>query len=453
MSNQLQHEQLVLPVDQAVEAPESYEYTRKGLTVTDWYFNANNGLYQRHEEWTGEPGAELDLSTYEGDAVIECGEGYYFYVKNGRKIYNLIETVRDGADRGYELEDGEELPKIYFGQSLDLPEQTLPVTRVTLVNNHIVEEVPEGASYGGTSPISALWATIEQATAQAAPQVAETQPEVQAFIPKGEKKFEVRKVENADGSSRVDFAHNQHVKTADGSTQLVSTIQTVELNNQAESEAEVSVIDAVETESIEETVEEKNPQQPKIDWREALKKAKEAPGRLAVKSHILAMDALGKFTAKRHESDRSHKLRKAVVAAIGMAACYKVGDTVLHLATAHASTAHTGAAESFASIVPKGVGHDLKQAAHELAAPAAKATHKAAKAHDHIRQLHQGQPNSVTLQAGENPWTVSRHILQTGGNAHPSAAQIAQMDQHIQALNHLNETTARHLAEGTELLV
>lgn len=60
-------------------------------------------------------------------------------------------------------------------------------------------------------------------------------------------------------------------------------------------------------------------------------------------------------------------------------------------------------------------------------------------------------PLSVRLEAGSNPWEVSRHQLELHGVTDPSNAQIAEYNQRLLELNELTETEATTLPSGTKL--
>ena len=55
---------------------------------------------------------------------------------------------------------------------------------------------------------------------------------------------------------------------------------------------------------------------------------------------------------------------------------------------------------------------------------------------------------SITLQEGQNPWTVAQHHLQMNGIDNPTDEQIWALDQRILDANGLSLEDAKHLPVG-----
>jgi hypothetical protein len=64
---------------------------------------------------------------------------------------------------------------------------------------------------------------------------------------------------------------------------------------------------------------------------------------------------------------------------------------------------------------------------------------------------------AVRMKPGDNPWTESEDILQARGNAHPTPAQIEELDKQMAELNpdkySYSGTSSEHMPVGTELKV
>lgn len=191
-----------------------------------------------------------------------------------------------------------------------------------------------------------------------------------------------------------------------------------------------------------------------LQENEAWDAANRQPQGLRARVRGMMQRAAARWNTMSTSEKRTAGVLAGVVAVAAAYGAYKVGANVISHDSAHqhahdAANAGAGHAADHAGNAGDMAGH-----AGNHAGNAGDVANHGGGAHQQAQEIagHMSE-KSVTLQEGQNPWTVAQHHLQMNGIDNPTDEQIWALDQRILDANGLSLEDAKHLQIGTTLKI